>query len=382
MLVARYQIRLKDQSGSPAAIFDNFRTLRWQYKINAGGSFEFEIDGRDDRVSLFEPDGQLEMWRSIPGIAVWYKVFEAHIEDFDDSILENGDQRFVVGGTGYTGVLGRRTIAHASDTVYATKSGPAETVMKEYVNENVGPGATCPPRLLESGVMPGMSVEANSGGGAIWTGSKHEQNLLETLQGIADFAKIDFAVVGTGPATYEFRTYINQFGVDRTTVGLDPSTGLNAAGNVPVVFSPLLDNISKLNYKLAHNSEVNAAYIWGRDTGASRAIRLRTNSAAIAISPIGLREASRSGASQTTDADLDAIGDSVLEQSQTREVITFTPKRTTQTLFGVHFGVGDRITVRRRNVDYNKRVVAVTGTVMAGGKGSGESLDFDFSDIP
>lgn len=380
MLVARYHVRLKNQAGTDVAIFDDWRSLQWQYIVNAAGYYSLTLDANDSRIALFEPDGQVEIWRSIPGYLDWTKTFEAHVEDFYDSLAENGNRQFVSVGSGYNGVLGRRTIAAYSDTARANKSGVAETVMKAYANENIGPGATFPPRLMQSGVMAGLTVEGDSATGNAWTGQRGQQNLLETLKKIALVGGVDFAVVGTGPATYEFRVYPNQLGVDRTTIGLDPATGFNGAGNIPVVFSPAFNNVARMEYKRKFGDSANAIFVWGQGTGSARALRLRTDPAAIALSPIGLREFSRSGNSQSTNANLDQMGGEDLQKYAASEELSFAPLLNAQTLYGVHFSVGDKVTANYFGKEFHKRIVGVKATVSSGS--SGEALDFDFADVP
>jgi hypothetical protein len=252
--------------------------------------------------------------------------------------------------------------------------------MKEFVNEQIGPGATFPPRLRQSGVMAGLTVEADSGAGGAWTGQRGQQNLLDTLKKIALVGLVDFAIVGTGPAAYEFRTYANQLGVDRTNIGLNPATGLNGAGNVPVIFSPMLNNVSRMDYKRQFGDSANAIFVWGQGVGSTRALRLQIDAAAIGVSPIGLREFSRSGGSQTSDANLDQVGLEDLEKYRVREELSFTPLLNPQTLFGVNFNLGDRVTADYFGRTFHKRIVSVKATVSSGS--SGEALDFEFADIP
>jgi hypothetical protein len=380
VLVARYQVRLKNQAGVNVAIFDDWRSLQWQSVVNDKGFYSLTLDANDARLPLFEPDGQIEIWRSIPGNLAWSLAFEAHVEDAYDSLAENGNRQYVSVGSGYNGVLGRRTISAYSDTARANKSGTAETVMKAYVNENIGPGATFPARPMQSGVMTGLTVEADSAAGNTWTGQRGQQNLLETLKKIAIIGEVDFAVVGTGPATYEFRVYPDQLGIDRTTVGLDPATGLNAAGNIPVVFSPMLNNVRSMEHTIKYGDSFNAVFVWGQGVGSLRALRLRTDPVGVGVSPIGLREFSRSGGSQTTNANLDQMGDEDLEKYKARDELTFTPLLNEQTLYGVHFNVGDRVTSDYFGYISHKRIVGVKGDIASGS--GGEQLAFDFADIP
>ena len=380
MLVARYQVRLKSQAGIVTAIFDDWRGLQWQYVVNAPGFFSLTLDGGDARVSLFLPDCQIEIWRTIPGVLPWALAYEALVEDVYDSLFENGNRQFVIVGAGYNSLLARRTIAYYSDAAGAAKSGAAETVMKEFVDENLGPGATVPPRLLNDGVLAGLTIGADLGTGSAWTGQRTGQNLLDTLKKISLVGGVDFAVIGTGPATYQFSTYYPQLGADRTTIGLDPTTGRNAAGNVPVVFSPLLNNVSRMEYRKKHSDETNAVFVWGTGTASARAVRLRTDPVAIAVSPIGLREISRSGASQSSAANLDQVGDEDLEKYAARDDLDFTPLLSDQTLYGKDFSVGDLVTADYFGRTFHKRITSVNASVSSGS--SGESMDFEFSDIP
>lgn len=380
MLVARYQIRLKDPDGVQVALFDDWRSLQFQKKLNTPGFYTFIINGLDPRVSLFEPDGQVEIWRSIPGELGWYKEFEAHHEDYYLQLFSNGNWQFTSVGTGYIGLLARRGIEYTSDVAQAAKSGVAETVMKEYVNENAGAAATSPPREAD-GVTAGLTIEVDAGLGSTWSGQRSTKNLLETLQEIANSCDLDFDVVGTGAATYEFQTFDTQRGEDRTVTGLDPTTGLNAAGNVPVIFAPELGNVAEMSYSIRRKEESNAVFVWGAGTAAARAIEVREDAAAIGVSPIGRRESSRSGASQgSTTADLQALGDEWLARDAVKEEFTFKPKLNAQTLYGKHFNVGDRVTARLGTIIRSKRIVGVSITVSE--NNAGEDTTFEFSDIP
>lgn len=379
MVVARHQVRLKDSAGTVVAVFDDWRSLQYQRKVNGAGFITFIINGNDPRGNLLETDGQIEVLRSIPPSLGWYTDFDGIVEDFQDDTFENGNRQLTIVGSGPISLLGRRIIAYTSDATQAAKTGVAETVMKEYVDENVGPGATSPPRLLSSGVMAGFALEADAGGGAAWTGQRSARGLLETCQEIANEGGIDFDVVRTGAGAYEFRTYLDQLGEDRTTTGLDPATGLNAAGNAPVIFSLEAGNIARCTYRIKRRGSSNAVYVFGQGQGGARDVVVSEDMADLVASPIARREVCRNGSSQEDAADLQQLADSYLTQLAPQESFEFEPRFTATTLYGVNFSLGDRVTARYRSADFNKRVVGVTITVSDKGESPPQ---LEMMDIP
>ena len=74
---ARYKVHLKDQTGTLVAIFDDFTNLEINKRLNSISTYNFQFQGNDDRISLFEIDGQVEIWRSDPiNDIAWYLEFE------------------------------------------------------------------------------------------------------------------------------------------------------------------------------------------------------------------------------------------------------------------------------------------------------------------
>lgn len=376
---ARYQVRLKDNTGVVVAVFDDWRSLQYQRKVNSAGYITFIINGDDERAALIETDGQIEVLRAIPGKVAWYTDFDGIMENRFDETSENGNRQLTITGSGLNGLLARRIIAYLSSDTQADKTGVAETVMKQYVNENIGPGATTPPRQLSSGVMAGFAVEANAGAGSAWTGQRASRGLLETLQDIANASGVDFDVVRTGAAAFEFRVYASQLGYDRTTTGLVYATGLNAAGYAPIVFSIELGNIAKAMYSVKRSGMANAVYVYGQGTGALRDVVVAEDAADLAASPYARREMARNGSSQDNTLDLQQLANEYLNQFMPRASFEFTPLFTDATLYGVDFNLGDKITAEYNGVSFNKRITAVTITV----SGDGEAPPaLEMADIP
>ena len=342
-----YHVVLKNQSGVQVALFDDWRTLSFAHRINSVGSFSFGINGDDSRASLFALDGQIEIYRSNLQQSISpYLEFEGLIRAYERRYDVDGKRHFVVEGRGYNDLLARRVVAYYTGSAYSNKSGVAETVMKEFVSQNAAASATAPPRLFD-GVLAGLTVQADGATGVSWTGARAYRNLLEVLQGIAnDTGTMDFDVVGNGAAAYLFKTYLNQRGTDRTTAGLSASTGLNTAGNAPVVFSVLFGNMEQPIYRDTRLSEINAVMVLGGGAEDARAVVQRTNSSAIADSPINRREISKDARNESATAGLNTVGDTALLNLQRKQTFNFKFIETDSTQYGRDFMWGDKVTAR------------------------------------
>lgn len=382
---AIYQLILYDVDGTMLAIIDDYRSLQFGHTLNEAGFFTLQLSYYDAKRPLFVKNAILEVRRKIPGYLDWYREFIGHCEDFSSAFYSNGNTQFTVVGSGFNGLLGRVIIGYEEGSAEAKKDGAAESVMKEYVTENRGLLATGANGREADSRMLTFSVEGDTGLGNTWSGERAGKNLLETLQDIANFSSIDYNVVvhpTNGIGYYLFETYENQLGLDRTTDGLDSSTGLNAAGNVPHVFSMEMGNVEEARVSEKHKGEINRCFIFGQDpTTGLGVIRYRENTTAIDGEAINIREAMRGGASQADDVEMDALADEYLEENQAIESFEFKPFDTPSSLYGLHYNFGDRVTVKIGDMERNKRLVRVAITV-SGGEGGESNKEFEFKDVP
>jgi len=383
--VATYQLILYDPDGTQVAIIDDYRSLQFGHDVNNKGFVTLQLGYNDSKRPLFQHNSILEVKRKVPEYLDWYREFIGHCENFSPTFFSNGNTQFTVVGSGFNGLLGRVIIAYSEGSDKAKKSAVAETAMKEYVRENRGDLATMANGREATTQMTTFYVEGDGATGANWSGERSGKKLLETLQDIANVGGVDFNTIVNpthGMGNYLFETYEDQMGEDRTTVGLDPVTGLNASGNVPHIFSVARGNVSIARVQQKHNTEINRVYIYGQDpvTGLGK-IRYREDATAIDGDTINIREAMRGGASQITNAEMDALGDEYLEENQYVEDFEFTPIDTPSSVYGLHYKIGDRVTVQLGDLERNKRLVRASITVS--GSGGGESSkQFEFRDIP
>ncbi len=375
-----YYIVVKSQAGSKVAILDEWQKLSLSHVVNGLGAFSFAMDGDDSRTALCVVDGQIEIYRQDAAQSIAnYLEFEGLIRRVEVGIDKQGLKTFTVKGRGYADLLARRIIAYYAGSAYTDKAAVAETVMKAFVSQNLAAAATTPPRIAD-GVLTGFSVQADAAGGSVWTGARAYRNLLEVLQNIANDSGMDFDVVGTGAALFQFRTYAGQRGTDRTITGLVPATGRNGAGNAPVTFNVDSGNMANPVYTDDRLNEVNAVYVLGGGAESARTVAVRSDAARIADSPINRRENARDARNETTTAGLNSRGDAELEKLQRQEKFDFEFVPTDGIQYGRDFAWGDMITAKFDSYQANKKIVRATISVGASGKPD-ETIDLDFADV-
>lgn len=356
---ARYKIHLKDQSGDLVAIFDDYTSLTIGHRINSIDTCTFSIDDDDSRIDLFELDGQVEVYRSYPEFDVdWYLEFEGFHRTKTRQTFTDGNRYFTSGSRGYNDLLRRRIVAYYAGTDYANKSDIGETAMKEYVEENCAASATSPPRIA-NGVITGFTVEADNLNGDPWAGSKAYINILDVCQDIANNSGIDFKVRGNGAAQFVFRVYDGQLGDDRSVTGLDSATGLNGAGNAPVIFTLGRGNMGGPVYSLKRMNERNYCYVLGQGQQSDRDVVEREDSDATDDSPWNKVEFTRDARNYSTIASYQNAGDAALVENQAEETFSFEPLQVESTLYGRDYFFGDLITARYADVERNKKIVGM-----------------------
>ncbi len=375
-MAARYQIIIRDQAGLQVAILTTWISLAYVLRLNDVGGYTLELDGDLAVINDFIVDGQVEIRRRDQDAGIdWYTDFQGFHRTQQQRNAQDGASIYTSQGVDFKHLLARRAILYRDTSDEAAKTGPGETVMKSYVDENAGPGATSPPRLFD-GVFPGLAIQVDGAAGPDWDGNKPYRPLLDTLREIADATDVDFDLVATGPVAFEFQAQAAPLGLDRTTVGIDPGTGLNGAGNAPVIFSLDFGNMEIPALTTHRLNEITAAIVLGQGAEGNREVVERT-SAATADSPWNRIEGNKL-ANQVEDIDgLNAVGDAMLQELQARIVFTFQALQIPATLYGRDYFVGDRVTARYGGTERNFQVTAATITVAAGR----EDIQIEVSDV-
>jgi hypothetical protein len=239
--------------------------------------------------------------------------------------------------------------------------------MKEFVDEQAVSGAIF--RLL-----PNFSVEADMAQGTTVTAKRAWRNLLEVLQELVDdVGGGDFDVIGTAPATFQFRFYFGQRGADRR-LG-------NTAGNPPVVFSYARGTLVSPQETFNRAGEMNAVTVGGQGEGSGRQIVTLTT-AAIADTPWNRCEGFRDASGETGTAGLNSAGYAALQDGQAQESYKFELAQSPGLLYGrdycVNGAMGDLITIEKLDGStIDKKIVTVEISVRRD-----EDIKLTVADIP
>lgn len=343
--------------------------------INGVTSCTIQLNGKHDAVNKLLTNSLIEVCRQIPNYPPeaipnirrregnWYVEWNGLFTDFTRTIYSNSNDVF----TGYCynliDLIQRREVLWDS-TQAASESKkvsiPAQTAIYEFIEENLGASATQAAGRVMTGTISGLSIPILTGSGPNWSGNRAWRNVLEIIQEIANFGTIDFDIVSNATGGYTFETYPTQLGLDRTTVGLDPTTGKNAAGNSPVIFSLDLENVSEITHSKLRNESKNVVVAIGQGQYGARATGIATDLTDIDGARINQRELVRNANSQEDAVELDAMAEEWLKRMAYTEDFDFVPLITESTLYGVHYWVGDKTTARFEGLEKNKRLSSVT----------------------
>ncbi len=360
MAAARdYQVRIKDTTGSVIAVIVDELRIGFTRRVNAPGNHAIIFPGQSTFIDSIGLDYQVEVHRRLNPSVPFYLEYEGFHRSDMRQTSNKGLRLFTSFGAGYEHLLKRRAILYPNGSAQASKSGVGETVMKAYVDENAGPAATFPPRLLASGVTTGLSMQADGAAGLTWTGDRSFQNLLQVVQDIADAADVDFRVLGTGDALFEFRAQATPIGIDRTVSGA-------AAGVAPVIFSLDRSNMELPLYALNRSEEVTAAIIMGQGIDSDRVVIQRTDATRIADSPWNRIEIARGAGNESATGGLNAVGDRLLEALRPRESFNFEPIQIESLQYGRDYFLGDLVTARYESIERDVQIETVNIQVQNG----------------
>ena len=275
-----YTVVLRNATFGIEKVFDSIFGLAYSREINGVGSFNFSINGQDSRIPLFKLDNIIEIRRGLL-VAGLQKYTECVglVRKTNLSVSNQGEYNFEISGVGLNHFLERTIINYPAATIKSYKLDASETAMKEYAEENCGVSAITDVGFERDsyGVLPNFVVDPSTGAGIEWEGDRAYANLLEVLKDIANYSSIDFEVVWDRQAKlFRFKTYPNGYGSDRTVIGLNRETGLNASGNIPVIFSLDRGNIQEIEHVVDRLSETNVVTVLGEGDGATRNIKVRS----------------------------------------------------------------------------------------------------------
>ncbi len=351
-----HEIYLCDPFGNRLVLLDTLLSLRYSRVVNGVGAFSIALP-EDFDSGLARLDGRVELWRARQLQMIG---FVRHPRWETDA---NGLTKFVLAGVDLNDLLRRRIVAYAADSAQAKMTGLADDLMKAIVIDALGADAGAGRDLTALGV----SVQANlSQGPTLTKAFAWRKWVLTVLQELSDAAvqagvPVYFDIVPTSTTAFEFRTFLNQRGIDHSAAGAQPVVIGIEFGNLA---SPWLDH--------DYTNEANVAYVGGQGEGANRAIVTRTDAARIGASPWNRRETFVDARNESDTNGLNAAGDAALEAGRPAKRFGGQVLDTDSCRYGIEWGFGDQLTATYLGQQYTARVRAVTVSVDESGN---ESVD-------
>lgn len=383
--------------GSPhrVAVVEDFKYLSYTMRLNDRGDCTLDIDanatyggGRllladlfldnlDLMLVVYREDVENRMARYVDG-----EFFHRTSYQYQEV---DGAERFTCYGRGLTDLLARRIVAYPSGDPGAEKEGEAETVLKEYIEENLGASAIDPPRYGH-GVAPYFVVEPYLGLGDYWWGSRSWRNLLDVAQELAAFDPtaaglgFDFLVVSKLASAHGTPGDWLEFQVARPW-GLDRTVGQFV--NPPAVFSTGNGNMLLPQVSESHIEEKTRVFALGQGEDEDRDVWQEDDAVRQARSLWGVAEMVRNANMEEEMDGLEVAAKTALAETAPRRTFAFQVLQTTGSRYGRDYGLGDLITARYKGVSVTRKIVGVTVRVSAEGGTGGqrEEVRLDLGEV-
>lgn len=325
MSATDWKIYVRDSNLQRIAEIDDYASLECIAKFNDVGSYQLTMDRRQPIVQTLLQPGV--------GITV--------VHDDSASVLLSGpiagiqhtrdDTTNSITLTGVDdNVWIKRRVAHPSPTEtlppydvaeHHEVSGVCSTVLRTYVNMQLGPGA------IPARRVPGLVLGTDPVAGSTVSGKLRWTPLLDELKELAlAGGDIGFRIVQVDE-TLEFQTYQP---VDRTATAM---------------FSEDFGNLAGYEFK-TEAPETNYVFCAGQGEGTARTIREGQNTDSVAVwgrleEFVDRRDVEDAEAADQLQQKIDEV---LLEKGQKAE-LKLTPIDTDGLAYGVHYGLGDKVTV-------------------------------------
>lgn len=340
-----YQIRVRDASMVKKGDVGRATSLKLVPKFIDVGGFEMTLPSRDPKAGLLTKGAWLEfMSESGDGIMAGQIRGIKEVEDENNiggtlTVYGPSAEQVIADRLAYQVPTSAATSQAAAE--YDRRSGVAETIIKQYVDLNAGPGALVARRTA------GLTIEADNLRGSSVKGSARMMNLLELIQPLAISGGIGFRVVfSTVTGQLEFQVF----------------TPTDKSGTAK--FGMQLGNL--ISYERTQEApRSSVAIVGGQGDGTARVFREIIDSVAITL--WGNRSEAFIDRRDSTDT-------VELDQAGTEEVVTNGPINglsiktmdTPRLQFYRDYNLGDKVSIPDKGVTDVLREIELTWTADKG----------------
>lgn len=316
-----YVLNVRDVSRTRVAEVDDFTDLHLTLRHNAVGAWILTLPTDSIAADLLRFGGGLIVLRD--GVT----LLSGPVRSLERQWSADGDVIVASGPDDLTLLADRWAAPVPAGPPYSAAAydvrgpDPAETVIKEYVEFNLGPSATA------ARLVPGLVIATDTGLGATVTGRARFNPLLELVAQLAESGGLGVSLrqeIAVGGFPLQFDCYEP---ADRTATA---------------VFSAALGTLGAFSYTQA-SAEANYILAAGGGEGTARTFREAGDS--LSIGTYGRIEEFLDRRDTTDTGELDqAITDELAQKAQRTE-LQLTPIDTAAMAFMTDYQLGDRVTV-------------------------------------
>lgn len=366
-------IRVTDPSGADIGDLStkSFISLVYTRKLNTIGTLTLKFPYSNKLFRMFKAETTLGVYRKLPGVGY---TIDGNTRWFVRKITDNTDQQggryLEIEAYDAMTLLERRYMAYNQGNEYTTKVDYADDMAKTIMNENFGALALEEERDISDYLEIDVERSLCS---AIYKEFQRE-TLLASLQSIVDTSKdygttmyFDILYVPESK-TFIFKTFLNQRGIDLR---------IDNYGLKSVVLGETYNNLSNITADYDYTKEANYVYVGGSGVGDIAAIASVYDPKRIAASPYGRIETYKSGVSTASVSELKDEAKAELSDRAPRIKIEGKVRDIEGTKYGIHYYLGDRVTVVYNDNYFDVDVESVTTTVTE----AGESVEITLSEI-
>jgi hypothetical protein len=349
----QYQIRIYSRAGTLQHVITDMLQLSYVREVNTPGMLSAALPPRHAAIADLGLDSQVEVWRANAAQGIdWYCDFRALWRGEIRQANDDGTAIYQMQCPGQLSLLGRALVAYRAGTANRSAFGAtrAETLAKTLVSRNATSVGTTADGRVRNVTLTGIAVEPDAARGNDVELSCAWRNVLDVLVDVAAIGGGDFDLVKTGPQAWEFRWYPLTRGTDRRGA---------------VVFALEYGNISSPKLTRSYLQEKTAAIVAGQGADSSRTVVVRTG----ANYEAGYNDTETliDARHLLTTTALQAAGDAALVDARARNELSFGVLQVPQTLYGLHYFLGDLVTARYESVVATKKIRRVAVGVQADG---------------
>lgn len=341
----------------PAEVYEYFRYTR---NLRTADTFEFRMNkNRPKAEILLSPQAAFLVYLDGGQTA---RI--GRIEQIQCTLPEQGEGDEIVVVSGRSGGMMSERLAVAgvrTGSGLDTQTGPAETLMRHYVDVNAVSAQDEYGDASAARKIPNLVLAPDEGRGATCTYSARYEYVSDVLQALSYAGGLGWEVILDTVS----RTLVFQVIEGTSHTSSDPH---------PVVFSPRLGNLLSIDYLYSLLDRKSLAYVGGAGEGAERSIETVYLDAA---EPTGYerRETFVDASNTSVSSEMVTAGRSELEEMSGTVSLDAVPYTGAPLRYPGDYDLGDIITVDYTGIaTADVRIISIVDEIVGGGRGAVRKL--------